>query len=138
MSLKPFEIESLIDWLGPEGAVAGLDRGHHTNAELMMLARENGVLVDSKTARRQIAIELVMTRLKRIDKNVEQLLEMTRDEVVRYLGDRMVSRSEMSNLMEELEIAPKGKIRGKYIDFVANEISDLGMYQRVASGQKKT
>lgn len=137
MPLEALDLETLICWVGAEGAVAGLDKGHHTNAELMVLARENGVLVDSKTARRQIAIELVMTRLKRIDKSVDQLLEMTKEEVIRYLGDRMVSRAEMVRLMEDLEIAPKGRIRGKFIEFVANEISDLGMYQRVARGHKK-
>ena len=114
--------------------MSALDKGHHTNAELMMLARENGVIVESKTPRRQIAIEIVMTRLKRVDKNIEQLSEMSKDELVRYFTDRMVSKAEMMSLLVSLELAPRGKIRGKFVEFAASEISDLGMYERVAKG----
>ena len=134
MSISRLNLESLIEWLGAEGAVAGLDKGHHTNAELMMLARENGVIVDSKTPRRQIVIEIVMTRLERVDKNIEQLSQMSKDELVRYFTDKMVSKAEMMKLLKSLELAPRGKIRGKFIEFVANEISDLGMYERIAKG----
>src|SRR3546814_7528062 len=56
---KP-NVDLLIEWLGHEGAVAGLDKSHLTNADLMIIAREKGLLVDKRTARRQIAIEIVM------------------------------------------------------------------------------
>jgi hypothetical protein len=134
MSVKSINLESLIDWLGAEGAVAGLDRGHHTNAELMIIARNNGIIVDSKTARRQIAIEIIMSRIQRIDRNDDELLEMSKDELVRYFTDRMVSRSEIKSLLDKLQISPRGKVRSKFVDFASNEISDLGMYQRVAKG----
>src|SRR3546814_16637714 len=56
---KP-NVDLLIEWLGHEGAVAGLDKSHLTNADLMIIAREKGLLVDKRTASRPIAIELVM------------------------------------------------------------------------------
>jgi hypothetical protein len=124
----------MIDWVGPEGAVAGLDRGHLTNSELMMLARESGIIMDKKTARRQLAIEIVMSSEKRITVLPEKLLEMSKDELQRYFSDHMVSSREIMELLEDLEIAPKGKVR-KLSEFAANEISDLGMYQRVAKGK---
>lgn len=137
MSLENVKLECLIEWLGPEGAVAGLDKSHHTNAELMILARSSGVSVDSKTARRQIAIETIMTRIQRVDKDTDQLLAMSREELVRYFNDRLVSTSELRTLLEKLEIAPRGKMRAKLVDFAANEISDLGMYQRIAQGHSR-
>lgn len=134
--MKKIDLETLTDWLGAEGAVAGLDKSHLTNSELMMLARENGVIVDKKTARRQIVIEVVMSPLQRVDKKPDQLLDMSKDELHRYFSDHMVSTRELMGILDTLGIAPKGKQRGRLTDFAANEISDLGMYQRVARGKQ--
>ncbi len=132
--MTPENVARMIEWVGPEGTVAGLDRGQLTNSELMMLARESGILMDKKTARRQMAIEIVMSSEKRITVPSEKLLEMSKDELQRYFSDHMVSSKEIMALLEDLEIAPKGKVR-KLSEFAANEISDLGMYQRVAKGK---
>jgi len=137
MSVKSVDIRTLTDWLGAEGALAGLDRSELTNSELMMLARNNGINIDSKTPRRQIVIELVMAPLNRIDKNIDALLEMSRDELSRYFSDRLVSSSELRKLLDSLGIPAKGKLRTKLAEFAASEISDLGMYQRVAKGHAK-
>jgi hypothetical protein len=137
MSIKPENIATLTDWLGAEGALAGLDRSNLTNAELMMLARALNIVVSSKTPRRQIIIDLVMGPIIRVDKNPEDLLEMSRDELKRYFSDKLVSTKEIMHILEQLGIAPKGKLKIKLADFAANEISDLGMYQRVAKGQSK-
>ena len=129
------EIATLCDWLGPEGAVVGLDKSKLTNSELMMLARENGVAVDKRTARKQIAIEIVMSEIRRIKYEPEELLAMSRDELLRYFSDYMVSTKELMGILDKLGIAPKSKLRTKLVDFAANEISDLGMYQRVSKGK---
>jgi len=135
--MKPEDIQILTSWLGAEGAVAGLDRSELTNSELMKLARNNGINVDSKTPRKQIVIELVMAPLDRIDKNIDDLLEMSRDELSRYFADRLVSGAELRKLLDGLGIPPKGKLRTRLAEFAASEISDLGMYQRVAKGHSK-
>lgn len=128
------DIKLLTDWVGPEGAIAALERSNLTNAELMALARESGIDVDKKMARRQLSIELVMTPLKRIHKSVEYLLTLSSDELKSYFGERMVSNTELIHLLSELGIAPGGKIRGKLIDYAAREISELGLFERVAAG----
>jgi fructose-specific phosphotransferase system component IIB len=138
MPIKSEDIHTLTEWLGAEGAVAGLDRSELTNSELMMLARNNGINMDSKAPRRQIVIELVMAPLDRIDKNIDDLLEMSREELSRYLSDRLVSGVELKRLLDGLGIPPKGKLRSKLAEFAASEISDLGMYQRVAKGHSKS
>lgn len=137
MPLKPDDVKTLTDWLGAEGAVAGLDRSEMTNSELMKLARSNGIAIDSKTPRKQIAIELVMAPLNRIDKDISELLEMSRDELSRYFADRLVSGAELRMLLDGLGIPPKGKLRTRLAEFAASEISDLGMFQRVAKGHGK-
>jgi hypothetical protein len=128
------DLKQLIEWLGPEGAVAGLEHSKYTNADLMFFARENGISVEQKAARKQLATELVMSSVIRIDKPVDYLLKMSADELKRYFSDRMVSHVEINSLLNELGIKPSGKIRGKLYEFAAREISDLGMFQRVAKG----
>ena len=132
--MKAADIRKLVEWLGVDGAVAGLERSDCTNAELMVIAREAGHLVDKKTARRQIIIELVMSGEKRIDKTHEYLLNMSSEELQRYFSERMASTKEIMELLTELDIAPTGKIRGKLVDYAAREIGELGLFQRVAKG----
>lgn len=136
MPINSSDIGTLTEWLGPEGAVAGLERSYLANAELMRLAREQGLFVDKKTSRRQLAVELIMNRIKRIDKDSDYLLTMSPDELRRYLVERMVSDREILSFLDSLGIAPPGKIRGKLADYAAREIGDLGMFQRIAKGSQ--
>lgn len=124
----------LIEWLGAEGALAGLERSILTNSDLMILARENGIEVDKRAPRKQIVIEIVMARSKRVDKPIEYLLQMSADELRRYFTERMVSNKELNELLVEVGIPKSGKVRGRLIDYAAREMSELGMYQRVARG----
>lgn len=132
--MKPLDVHLLTEWLGAEGAIAGLERSRFTNAELMVIAREAGHSVDKKMARKQLAIELVMSGLRRIDKPHDYLLRMSTEELQRYFSDRMVSNKEIHYLLDELGIAPAGKLRGKLSDYAAREIGELGLFQRVAKG----
>ncbi|GAA0272709.1 hypothetical protein GCM10009127_11390 [Alteraurantiacibacter aestuarii] len=133
--MTDIKVEKLVEWLGPEGAVAGLDKSDLTNADLMMVARRDGIDFEPKASRKQLTIELVMSRIQRIHKNTDQLLELSRDELKRYFTERLVSNAEILSLLKQLEIAPSRKIRGRMLDFAAGEISDLGMYARVAKGR---
>lgn len=128
------DVQLLIQWLGIEGALAGIEKSKLTNAELMVIARESGISVDSKTARKQIVIELVMNDIKRIEKSQDYLLKMSVEELQRYFSDRLVSAREIMSLLNDFDLAPKGKIRGKISDYAAREIGELGRFQRVAKG----
>lgn len=133
--MSDLDIGLLTQWLGAEGAVAGLEKSYLTNADLMILARKHGLQVEKKTARKQIAIEVIMSDIKRVEKTADDLQKMTKDELKRYFTERLVSNSEIMSILSEMGIAPTRKIRGKLVDFASNEISDLGMYQRVAQGR---
>jgi hypothetical protein len=132
--MTELNVAILIEMLGPEGAVAGLEQSKHTNADLMFQARKNGLTVGQKASRKQLAIELIMSSVTRIDKTSDFLLKMSEAELKRYFVDRMVSDIELNNILRDLEIAPTGKLRGRLVDFAAREISELGVYQRVSKG----
>ena len=131
------DIDVLIDWLGPKGAIAGLERSKFVNAELMVFARERGVPVSNKASRKQIVVQLVMSNVNCIDKPVEQLMKMSQSELKRYFSDKLVSDRELNQMLQDLDIAPGGSLRGKLLDYAARELSDLGVFLRVAQGGKK-
>lgn len=137
MSLKPNNIDDLREWLGPDGAMAGLEKSHLTNADLMMLARGCNVEATKKTPRRQLVVDIVMGPVVRIEKTADELLTMSRDEIRRYLTEQFVSTRELVGLLGDLGIDPKTRGKSKLIDFAASEISDLGAYQRIAQGVHK-
>jgi len=59
---------------------------------------------------------------------------MSRDELCDYFRNRKVSRTELLKLLSQFDILPASSDRVSIADFAAREISDVGMYQRVAKG----
>ena len=63
---------------------------------------------------------------------------MNYDELKSYFVNRKVSRTELVKLLLEFDVRPTYEDRGNLVEFAAREISDFGMYQRVASGRRGT
>ncbi|MCY3620301.1 MAG: hypothetical protein OXH68_01150 [Gammaproteobacteria bacterium] len=134
--MSDIDIGKLIEWLGPDGAIAGLERSNFKVVDLYELASRHGLTVEGKTKRSEIIIELVNGKSVRIDKTPEHLLAMGCEDLVDYLRDRKVSRTELLNLLSKFDIRPSPRDKANLIDFAAREISDVGMYQRVAKGAR--
>lgn len=136
--MKDVNIKKLIEWLGPDGAIAGLERSNITVAELHEMAVYHRLSVEKRTKRRDIIVDLVNRNSTRIDKTIEELLTMNCDDLSNYLRRREVSRTEILNLLAQFDIRPTSADKSNLIDFMAREISDLGIYQRVARGERGT
>lgn len=134
--MKLIEVEKLIEWLGPDGAVAGLEGSDLTASELYQLATNFGLDVDKKMRRSDIISEIINRKFVRIEKTVEELLAMDYEDLKKYFEYRRVSKSELLGLLLQFEIHPASEARKKLTDFAAREISDLGMYERVAKGKR--
>ena len=132
--MRDIKIEKLVEWLGPEGAIAGLEASDVTVPQLRELAGRHGLAVDRQSKRSDIIFDLVNGSVCRIDKTTEELMEMSRADLKNYFNDRKVSRAELLKLLMELDIRPMPGGRGSLMEFAAREISDVGMYQRVARG----
>ena len=135
MSVKTMDIDKLVEWLGSEGAIAGLDASDLTISELMELGTRKGLVFDKKTRRKLIVIEIVNSQAQRITKTSDELLRMNQGELKEYFGAQSVSRSELLRLLEKFGIQANSEDRKDLVSFTAREISDLGMYQRVAKGK---
>lgn len=135
--MKDIKIEKLVEWLGPEGTIAGLKASDITVPQLFDLAIRHGLTVEERVKRSDIIVELVNGSVSRIDKSTEELLEMSRADLKSYFSDKKVSRAELLKLLFELDIRPMPGGRVSLVDFAAREISDVGMYQRVARGSSR-
>ena len=135
--MREINIEKLVEWLGPDGAIAGLEGSNITVSELYELGVRHGLAVEKRTKRGDIIVDLVHRNSIRIDKTTDELLSMSRDELSNYFKDRKVSRTELLKLLSQFDMRPAPSDKVNLADFAAREISDVGMYQRVAKGARR-
>ena len=136
MSAKDLNLEKLIGWLGSNGAIAGLEGSDMSISELNELAVRHGLTARKGWKRREIIVDLVNGKSTRIDKTKDELMAMTHEDLASYFRKREISRTEMLGLLDELDIRPGIDAKKDLVDFAAREISDLGMFRRVARGRK--
>ncbi len=136
--MRELNVEKLIEWLGRDGAIAGLEASDITVPEFCDLAVRYGLTPEKKGRRRDIIVDLVNRDAVRIDKTTEELLTMKHEELVKYFEDKKVSRTELLRLVSQLDIRIGREGNKNLVDFAAREISDLGMYERVAKGARST
>ena len=134
--MREVDVKKLIDWLGRDGAIAGLERSDITLPELHEIATHYGLSVEKRTKRDDIIIDLVNRDVVRIDKTTDELLAMKHEDLRKYFRDRRVSRTELLNLASKFDIRVERGASTNLVDFMAREISDFGIYQRVAKGAR--
>ena len=130
------DLEKLIGWLGVEGAIAGLDGSDLTAAELGEFVQESKIPRHSKMKRRDLIRALVERKRLDLTKKPEELMEMDADALKTYFIAIKSSKKEILDLLESLDIRPGSVARNNLTEFAAREISDIGMYRRVAQGAK--
>lgn len=130
-------VKQIVEWLGPEGATAGLTGSDLTVAVFRKMAVEANLSLPSKLTRSQLIEAIVDVYDKRITKTIEELVEMNQVMLLEYLQNVQPSRRELLKLLSEIDIRPPGKGSGNLLEFIAREISDIGIYQRVAKGHTK-
>ena len=135
--MREINIEKLVEWLGPDGAIAGLEGSDVKVPELYEMAERYGLAIEKRTRRSDIIIDLVHRNSIRIDKATDELLTMSRDDLSSYFRSRKVPRTELLKLLSQFDIRPAPGDKVNLVDFAAREISDVGMYQRVAKGARR-
>jgi hypothetical protein len=132
------DINKLVEWLGPEGAKAGLRDSALTLADLVNLAKARGLPLAPKPTRDEVANELAYENLQKIDKNVDNLLHMSQADLFEYFVKKKPTLRELLSVLSNLGIRPGSEDRKHLVRFAAREISEIGMFQRVAHGPAAT
>lgn len=128
------DIQKLISWLGVEGAKAGLDKSEMTNPELQESFAHLLPKNSNKLKRSDIIEEIILATRKMTHKSIDELMEMSKEDLSSYFQEQKYSRKELLDLLYTLEIRPGSSAKKNLTEFTISEISDIGMYRRVAKG----
>ena len=128
-------LDQLVAWLGPEGAIAGLEHSELTIAELVELEPSiAAVKASSKLKRGELIKQIVAAVRSRVSKTSDELMAMSANDLKAYFVEIKASREELLSLLLKLDIRPGSAAKKNLSEFAAQEISDIGMYRRVATG----
>lgn len=133
MPLSRDDIRILIDILGEDGARGGLDRSHHTVKELRVLATDIGSSLPKKAARKDVVASIVAKVNLKIDKSPQELLTMSSGDLLDYFDQVRPSKAELLTILGELDFHPGSEAQKSLYKYAARQISETGMFQRVAS-----
>lgn len=131
----PIEIDVrlLVRWLGPQAAAAGLEKSKRCTVEILAKMGDAIGLALPKSATRQYMIDaIVRAANKRIGKPLEELLRLSRDELVGYLESVDPEREELLDLLKRIDAHPTKEGRRGLIEFAARELSETGRFMRIA------
>lgn len=128
------QLEELVQWLGVEGAIAGLEASDLTITELAELDVGSPNRSRAKLKRSDLIRDLIVATRERLQKTPEELMSMSVEELTHYFVSIKASREELLSLLMKLDIRPGAAARKNLTEFAAREISDIGMYRRVAAG----
>lgn len=128
------DIELIVNWLGADGARAGLRQSKRlTLSELFKIADETGINYKHKIKRNELIDLLILQFDKRIDKSFEDLKKMSAADLAEYLDRTGCSKEEIIDLLRTNGLPfKKSESRAALIRHAADEISGLGIFQRIA------
>lgn len=134
MPLVLKEISDIVSILGKKGAFEGLKYSKFSNSELYESLLSHNIKVPKKTKRDDLIQFLLLASSDLIGDDYDELLKMNRLELNRYFSENKASNAEISEILSALGIeSPKSK-RVNLLDFATQEISELGMFKRIADG----
>jgi hypothetical protein len=128
------DLNVLIEWLGTEGSRSGLKDSDIPLKDLIDVAKRCGLILPPKPTRDDVANELAYRGVKKIEKSLDELMTMLPSDLLEYLEKRKPTVAELLGILDELGIKAGSEDRKHLIRFAAREISDTGMFQRVARG----
>ena len=134
MNGSDIDVRILVRWLGSEGVKAALTNSRRCSVRVLRAIAEGLGCVPAKdTSRQQLITEIIDIASKRIDKPLESLFQMSRDELVEYFTKIEVEPKELLELLKELDIQPQRDGLRSLIEFTSQQISETGRFMRIAS-----
>jgi len=127
--------KTLVDIVDRDGAVAALVKSKRfSKTALAESAKELGITVVPKDSKSTIASAIVRRVDRRIDKTIDDLMSMSREELIQYFEDTHCHQDELIELLDTLNFRSRARSRRDLVEFAAIQISSLGVFERVANG----
>ncbi len=133
MTIATHDVKALVEIVGRHGAHVALARSEKIRAdELMSTAESLGIRLPKRTPKTMVAIAIVRHVDRRIDKSLEELKQMSGPDVLQYFIDKDPDPEEVIELLQSIDIKNRVRSRKSLFEFAANQISSLGVFERLA------
>lgn len=134
--MNNFELNQLINLIGVKGTRAALRESDTlTLGDLCEIAKKNSIDIPKNAKRKEIIDRLLFKYDKHINLSIDELKKMSSEEIIEYLTKSNANEVEVIELLKEANI-PSSKLlksKTKLIEFAANSISGLGLFQRISN-----
>jgi hypothetical protein len=133
MNGSEIDVRLLVRWLGSDGAKAALIASRRCPVKVLRgMAEGLGCVLTKEMSRQQLIAEIIEVASKRIDKPLEVLYQMSREELIAYFTEREVESKELMELLKELDVQPHREGLRGLTEFAAQQISETGRFMRIA------
>jgi len=138
MSLAAVELKRVVSILGHAGAIAGLRASDISEDDLRELAKRLRIDRCDKLNRDQLIDSLVRATRSNELKPIEELMQMTYDELIQYFDETAPSNSALLNIMRDLDYKVSAEDRKHLRKYAARQISETALFSDVArNGDRK-
>ena len=138
MSLLKSDIKQIVDLVGREGAIFALEKSKKINIKALFdLAKSIGLNPKTKDSKKNISTQLVQEVDKRITKSLDELKEMSKDDLILYFEKLECHQDELIELLKNIDLKAQVKTNKALIEFAAAQISSLGIFERLSNHDVK-
>ncbi len=134
--IKDFDLNQLINLVGVKGARVALQESDTLTVEdLCVIAEQNSIDIPQNAKRKEIIDRLLIKYDRRINLSLDELKKKSTEEIIDYLTKSKATEVEMIELLNRanIPVIKLLKSKRKLIEFAANSISGLGLYQRISN-----
>ncbi len=133
MTIASNDIKTLVEIVGRQAAQLALSRSDKIRAEELFKTAENlGIRLPKRTPKSEVAIAIVKHIDRRIDKSLDELKQLSGLEILQYFSDVDPDTEEIIELLRSIDIENRVRSRKSLFEFAANQISSLGVFERLA------
>jgi hypothetical protein len=130
-------LKKLVALIGRDGAICGLEKSKKIDVQkLLSLAKELGISTTKKPTKKKLSEQIVRLIDKRINKSIDELKSMDKEELVSYFQSVDCDQEELLDFLESIEFKAKAKSKRALIEYAAIQIQGLGIYERIADTQE--
>ena len=138
MSLLKSDIKQIVDLVGREGAIFALEKSKKINTKALFdLALSIGLNPKTKDSKKNISTQIVQEVDKRIAKSLDELKEMSKDDLIFYFEKLECHQDELIELLKNIDLKAQVKTNKALIEFAAAQISSLGIFERLSNHDGK-
>lgn len=129
------DISTLVDIVGRSGAIGALFCSDVVKInELRELANRLHLETTSRTPKKQLAERIVRQVDRRITKSLNELQDLSRDEIFGYLNGTDCDAEDLMDLLKDANLPVRTKMSRKdLMEFAAIQISELGIFERISN-----